>query len=312
MYLKKLPSLNEFVVGRNGNKIYEKLKMLVNYATDPTLFIRCINLIDSIFPGIKNVAITGIKYNACWDKISLPFIVEENGEIIAHVGIIPLEVMLNEKKRHVAAIHGICVKEVFRGRGLFKQLMREALKYIENNFDASLLFTDKPSLYKAYNFTILPEFDFMINSYDINKTDSDLRILSLDNADDLKITQDLLSDHLALSNQMSLINETTIFILDNLNKKIYFSDKLNAIIIYEITNNTLYIKDILTRKQRCLSDFIALIPENYDKIILQFCPDKFSEHTYTSIPARPECGIMVSENFNFSGKYFRYPEPYRC
>jgi GNAT superfamily N-acetyltransferase len=286
--------------------------MLANYATDHTLFVRCINLIDSIFPGIKNVAMAGMKYNACWDKISLPFIVEENDEIIAHVGIIPFELMLNEKIRHVAAIHGICVKEVFRGKGLFKQLMREALNYIEDNFDAALLFTDKPNLYKPYHFTVLPEYDFIINACDINKIDSDLRILSLDNANNLKIMQDLLSDHLPISNQMSLVNETTIFVLDNLNKKIYFSSKLNAIIIYEISNNTLYIKDILTKKQYRLSDIVELIPENYDKIILQFCPDKFSEHTYTPILATPECSIMVSENFNFTGKYFRYPEPYRC
>ena len=286
--------------------------MLANYANDPMLFERCINLIDSIFPGIKSVAMNGIKYNARWDKVSLPFIKENNGEVIAHIGIIPFDLMLNQKKQHVAAIHGICVKEEFRGKGLFKQLMQEVLKYIENNFDASLLFTDKPDLYKPYNFTILPEYDFILNSHNINKADSDLRILSLDNADDLKTMQDLLSDHLPISNQMSLINETTIFVLDNLNKNISFSNKLNAIILYEIINNTLYIKDIITKKQYRLSDIIELIPQNYDKIILQFCPDKFSEHTYTPILATPECSIMVSENFNFEGKYFRYPEPYRC
>jgi hypothetical protein len=220
--------------------------------------------------------------------------------------------MLNQKKQHVAAIHGICVKEEFRGKGLFKQLMQEVLKYIENNFDASLLFTDKPNLYKPYNFSVLPEYNFILNSHNINKADSDLRILSLDNRDDLKTMQDLLSDHLPLSNQMSLINETTIFVLDNLNKNIYFSSKLNAIIIYEITINTLYIKDILAKKQFRLKDIIELIHEKYDKIILQFCPDKFSEHIFTPILATPECSIMVSKSFNFEGKYFRYPEPYRC
>ncbi len=138
--------------------------MLANYATDPILFERCINLIDSIFPGIKNVAMIGIKYNARWDMVSSPFIIEENGEIIAHLGIIPLDIILNQKKLHVAAIHVICVKETSRGKGLFKQLMQEALIYIENNFDASLLFTDQPDLYKRYNFTVLPEYDFIVDA----------------------------------------------------------------------------------------------------------------------------------------------------
>src|ERR1700730_3744815 len=168
-----------------------KCSMLANYVADPTLFERCITLIDSIFPGIKSTAMRGIHYNACWDKVSVPFIIEHQGEIIAHLGVIPFDLMLNEKMRHVAAIHGICVKESFRGKGLFKQLMQEALKYIANNFDAAILFTDKPDLYKPYHFSVLPEYDFILNLPDIHKIDSDLRILSLENANDLKVIQDL-------------------------------------------------------------------------------------------------------------------------
>ncbi len=159
---------------------------------------------------------------------------------------------------------------------------------------------------------MLPEYDFFVNLPDISKADSDLRILSLDNADDLTIILNLVSDHSSLSDQMSIINETTIFILNNLAQKIFYSSKFNAIIIYEIRNNNLYIKDIFAKEQYLLSDIIGLIPENYDKIILQFCPDKFSEYTYTPVLATPEDSIMVSESFNFRGKYFRYPEPYRC
>lgn len=286
--------------------------MLANYATDITLFDRCINLVDSIFPGIKNAAMTGIKYNARWDKISSPFIIEQNGEIIAHLGVIPLDIILNKKKRRVAAIHGICVKESFRGRGLFKQLMQEALIYIENNFDASILFTDQPDLYRRYNFTVLPEYDFTTNIDYTVKMDSDLRTLSLDNPHDLKIMQGLLSDHLPISNQMSLVNETTIFVLDTLDKKIHFSHHLNAIIIYEIIESNLYIKDILSQKQYMVSEIIAVIPESFNKVILQFSPDKFSNELFQPILANPECSIMVSDNFNFKGEFFRYPETHRC
>jgi len=286
--------------------------MLANYAVDPTLFARCIDLIDSIFPGIKKIAITGMKYHACWDKNSSPFIIEEKGEIIAHLGIIPLDIILNRKSIRVAALHGICVKESFRGKGLFKQLMQEALIYIENNFDASLLFTDQPDLYKRYNFTVLPEYDFVVNADDSVKVKTDLRTLSLDNPDDFKIIHRLLSDHLPLSNQMSVINETTIFILDTLDKKIYFSPYLNALIIYEVMLDTLYIKDILSQKKYKLNEMISLIPENFNKVVLQFCPDKFNDQTYTPALSKPECSIMVSENFRFEGKFFRYPETYRC
>jgi len=288
------------------------IAMLANYANDPTLFKRCIRLIDSVFPGVENVAMTGMKYDACWDKISLPFIVEDNGEVIAHLGLIPLELMLNHQKRKVAAIHGICVKPEFRGRGLFKQLMREALTYIANHFSASLLFTDKPDLYHPYHFLVLPEYDYRVNSPGLfQKKKSDLRVLELDNTHDLQIMHDLLANRLPLSKQLSLLNESTIFTLDNLNKKIYFSAQLNAIIIYQIVDQTLYLKDIVAERHYQLNEIIEKIPENFDKIILQFCPDQFNAPT-TPVLANPECSIMVSQDFNFEGEFFRYPEPYRC
>lgn len=286
--------------------------MIANYAADPGLFERCINLLDSIFPGIKNTAINGIKHNAHWDKVSIPFIVENNGIIIAHLGIIPLDIMLNQQQRHVAAVHGICVKEEFRGKGLFKQLMREALHYIKHHFDSALLFTDQPTLYNPYDFTVLPEYDFRINLHSSGNKASDLRSLSLDNRDDLRLIQHLLSSRLPVSNQMGIINETTIFILDNLHKKIFFSKHLNALFLYEVIDSTLYIRDIVSPSEHELNDIIAEIPESFDGIVLQFCPDKFSQHLNTPALAKPECSIMVLGNFKFDGKFFRYPEPYRC
>lgn len=105
-----------------------------------------------------------------------------------------------------------------------------------------------------HNILFAPEYDFIINLYDINKADSDLRILDLDNVNYLKIMQNLFFDHVPLSNQMSLVNETTIFLLTNLNKKIYFSNRLNTIISYDISNNNLYLKDIISQTPHCLSD----------------------------------------------------------
>lgn len=286
--------------------------MLANYATDPTLFIRCMNLIDSVFPGVKNMAITAMKYDACWDKDSTPFLIEENGEIIAHLGVIPLEVMLNHKKHRVAALHGICTKEALRGRGFFKQLMQEAMRYIESNYDTAILFTDQPSLYTPYRFSVLPEYDFVIDSLNIKKVVSDLRLLSLDNVNDLNTIQKLLSNHVPLSNQMSLINESTLFLLNNLTNKLYFSQQLNMVIIFEIKDQCLLIKDILSQRQLAIDEIISILPDDYEKVILQFCPDKFTSHAYTPILAQPDGSIMVLDNFNYEGRFFRYPESYRC
>ncbi len=291
--------------------------MIASYAKDPLLFERCINLINEVFPGCKEFALNGIKYGASWPQESIPFIVEEKGEIIAHAGVWPLTFMLNGNEHHSASIHGVCVKPEHRGKGYFKQLMQETMQYVEDKFDSSVLFTTKPYLYKSYPYkAMLPEYDFVVGEkLKFNQKVSDLRILSVDNANDLNLMHDLLATRLPLSNQFSAINKnaTSLFILNTLHKILHYSEKLNALLVYEIINSTLYIKEIVSPKQYQIPDILEVIPSKFDKIVLQFCPEKFlDEKDYTATLAGPECCIMVSEKFSFNAKYFRYPELYWC
>lgn len=291
--------------------------MIADYTNNPQLFERCINLIDEVFPGCKEFALQGIKYKASWPDGSIPFIVEKDGEIIAHAGVWPLTFMLNGKEHQTASIHGVCVKPEHRGKGYYKQLMQEVMQYVDNHYDSSILFTVKPYLYKSYFYkAMLPEYDFMVSDkIRFNPKNSDLRILSLENSDDLNLVHQLLSNRVPLSNQLSVIhkNGNALFVLNTLHKSLHYSEKLNTIIIFEIINNTLYIKEVVSQKQHQFSDIIELIPTPFDKIILQFCPDNFlDEKDYAPILAGPECCIMVSEKFSFTGKYFRYPELYWC
>lgn len=291
--------------------------MRANYAKDPALFPRCMDLIEEVFPGCKEFARYGEKYNASWKEASTPFIVEKKGEIIAHTGVWPITFILNGKEHRTASIHGVCVKPEHRGKGYFKQLMNEAMEYVNEQFDSSLLFTVKPYLYLHYPYQImLPEYDFVVNEISSgSKIDSDLRLLNLDNPDDLKLMHELISNRVPLSNQLSVQgkNGKSLFILNMMNKPIFYSKKLNALLVYEIKSKSLFIKEIISPQQTDLQDIIGLISEPFDKIILQFCPDRFLDRKdYSPILAMPECCIMVSESFIFKGDNFRFPELYWC
>lgn len=252
-------------------------------------------------------------------------ILKEKDEIIAHAGVWPITFMLNGKEHHSASIHGVCVKISHRGRGYFQQLMQEVMQYVENNFDSSVLFSMKPYLYKKYPYKVmLPEYDFILN--EDNKLNvssyskiSDLRILQWDNSNDLNLIHKLLSNRVPLSNQLGFIHKSgnEIFILNMMNKKIYYSEKLNVLVVYEIIEKTLYLKEIISTNQTHISDVIRLIlgseSTQVEKIIMQFCPDRFlDEKEYSPVLARPECCILTSDTFSFDGKYFRYPELYWC
>jgi GNAT superfamily N-acetyltransferase len=290
--------------------------MIANYAKDPRLFERCINLINEVFPGCKEFALNGMKYQTSWPEVSTPFIIEEQGEVIAHAGVWPITLMLHGKKHHSASIHGVCVKPGHRGKGYFKQLMQEAMHYAEYNFDSYLLFTEKPYLYKNYPYKVmLPEYDFILTQkHESPSIKSDLRVLTLDDPKDLNIVHHLLSARVPLSDSFSIIDTgNTLFVLNTLCKKIYYSEMLNAIIMFEIKDRTLYIMEIISEKQHQLFEIIAMIPGHFDKIILQFYPDKFlDEKDYDAKLAGTVCCVLASSQFPFQGKYFRYPELYYC
>ncbi len=299
--------------------------MIDNYTNNSKLFNDCLALIDEAFPGCKEFALTGMKYNAFWHKASTPFIVKEAGEIIAHAGVWPITFILNGKEHRSASIHGVCVKISHRGKGHYQQLMQEVMQYVTNNFDSSVLFTLKPYLYKKYPYKImLPEYDFILSEKTEFKSNSgsrnsDLKILQWDNPNDLHLIHQLLANRVPLSNQLSIIHENgnAIFILNSMKKNIYYSEKLETLIVYEIFDETLYLKEIISPKQPNIFDVIRLILDyeaiSVNKILIQFCPDRFlDEKEYSPVLARPECCIMTSDTFLFDGKYFRYPELYWC
>ncbi len=290
--------------------------MIADYNRDKNLFERCISFIDEIFPGCKEFALNGMHYGASWPGASIPFIIEDKGKIVAHVGVLPLIVVLNGNNHQTAAIHAVGVNPIHRGKGYFKQLMNEVMTYVKQHYESSFLMTQKPYLFRNYPYTtMLPEYDFLLKKSDFSSKKGDLRELNLDDLDDLALINKLLANRLPLSNQFCLIgkNAITLFILNSMYGKIGYSDRLNTIVLHQVIDNTLYLREIIAQNEHKLSDIIETIPESFSKVILQFCPDRFlNENEYTAVLARPENCVMVSPEFKFNGKYFRYPEIYSC
>ncbi|MGE3319482.1 MAG: GNAT family N-acetyltransferase [Candidatus Berkiella sp.] len=290
--------------------------MIADYNKDKSLFGNCIGFLDEIFPGCKEFALKGIQYGASWPNSSIPFIVEEQGKIVAHIGILPLTITLNNNTHQTAAIHAVGVNPSHRRKGYFKLLMKEVITYVKQNFESSFLMTQKPYLFKNYPYTImLPEYDFLLKESGFSSKKGGLRELNLDHSDDFALLNKLLSERLSLSNQFSILgkNAITLFILNSMHGKIGYSDRLNTMVLYQVIGGALYLREIVSQNEQKLSDIIETIPESFNKVILQFCPDRFlNENEYTAILARPENCVMVSPEFKFNGKYFRYPEVYSC
>ncbi|MBS0288342.1 MAG: GNAT family N-acetyltransferase [Proteobacteria bacterium] len=286
--------------------------MFADYASDPTLYEECLTLLDSCFPGIKTIADKGRTHNAYWDKASIPFIVRQNQQLIAHLGILPFHFIIQGKHYKAAALHGICTKVEFRRKGYFRQLMNEAMQYTSEHYDFSFLFTDQPYLYEPFGFKVVAEYDFI---YDFSfKKDQNLtlRKLDLDNPNDLEIMQSLYLKRQPISNCFGIINEVTVATLNAMHDPVFYIEALNALIIYQIKHEVLYVKDIVCEKSLELNIVLSAISQKFSKVVLQFSPDSFLSPPFKAIKATPECCIMISKDFEMKCPTFRYIESQRC
>ncbi len=285
--------------------------MIKHYADDPALYSQCLTLIDECFPGIKKIADDGRKHNAYWDRISTPYVYYHDKELVGHLGIIPFDFVVNQINVRGAAIHGVCVKEKYRRKGIFTQLMNEALSTIKLQYDFAFLFTDQPELYKQFGFASKIEYDYQVDDLKKSRSEQLLRKLDLENKTDLTLMQDLLLKRKPLSTRFGIVNETVIFTLVALSHPVYYSQEHNVLICYSVNDQTLFLKDIVFATPISLETVCSLIPETYSNVVLQFCPDAFNVKV-TPIKAQPECLIMVSDDFDLGKEPLRYPEPQRC
>jgi GNAT superfamily N-acetyltransferase len=285
--------------------------MLASYKNNASLFERCMALIDKVFPGCKAMAKRGDEYGAAWSEVSTPFIIEEGGAIIAHLGVIPIDFTLNGKAQKVAAFHGICVDPAHRGKGLFKQLMGEAFDYCAGRFDSTILFTDKPELYFSFGFKVKEESNFVRSiKHNCAKVDT-LKILNFDDKDDLNLLKDFLNNHIPLSKHVN-VEENTLFILNMLDKPCYYSKDLGLILSYSVANEMLTLEYVMAKQKVSLEDIAALIPNKFNKVSVKFYPDMFNDSDFTPVLADTDGKIMVLDTFEYKDSKFRYPEPFRC
>lgn len=277
------------------------------------LYETCLSLIDSCFPGIKRLADEGKRYDAHWDKVSTPFVYFVEEKLVGHIGLIPFQLTINGQLHQAAAVHGVCVKESFRRRGIFNALMQEAMLYVKQHYDLAFLFTDQAWLYEPFGFKKIDEFDFLLeDTFTPNTQHHILRKLNVAEPTDLNLMHDLVLRRLPVSHRFGIVKEQVIFTLDALSKPIYYSDLHQVLIAYKVKDETLYVKDIVFTQPPDLHEILALIPERYSQVVLQFCPDSFKRFNFKPIKAIPEDFIMVSANFDLGTAPLRFPETGRC
>ena len=117
-----------------------------------------LNLLEESFPGIKANILRCQVLGFPWS--SRPFIKEDRGEILSHVGVMEYPLLLDGRQVVVAALHAICTKATHRGQGFASELIQEALKWAKERYEFVILFTGIPEFYEKLSFHYIQEYRF--------------------------------------------------------------------------------------------------------------------------------------------------------
>lgn len=284
--------------------------MHASYAKDSELFLRTINLIDSVFPGAKRMIMKGQEFGANWQAASIPFLIERNNELIAHLSIVPIDIEINHVHYQTAALHAICVKPKFRGQGHFTSLMQEALEYIQTHFDSTCLFTETPTLYQPFGYHVVQQYDFVVKNTEMITAKNGLRPLYLEQPEDLRLFKRLLRERIIHNPQFN-VNHETLYILNSLDMKFYYIEHLDAVIVYK-GHHTFYIQDIISRMPVALSEILKALPKNRHEYVLQFYSSTCIDLPYQTIRSKNKGVFMACSRFTMPEGKFRWSEMARC
>lgn len=130
---------------------------------DPRRRAALLALLDDGFPGLAARIEAGRAAGFDWDAVTEPFVVEEDGVPVAHVGVIAHRAALAGRVVEVAGVHAVCVRGDRRGRGLARRALDEALAWADARFPLAKLGTDVPAVYAPHGFVARPLHRFHVD-----------------------------------------------------------------------------------------------------------------------------------------------------
>lgn len=277
-----------------------------------------LNLLEESFPGIKANILRCEGMGFPWK--SKPFFKDENGELISHVGFLDYPITIDGKMHKAGALHAICTKQAYRGRGFASELIQEALNWAEKEYEFIILFTEIPKFYEKLSFRYIQEYRFHLVC---KRPKGSQPLLPVVSPQHNALFLNCYHNHISTSNRLWVKDEgdiasfNTLFATYPAYWSLHYSPSLNGIISYELKGNTLHLFDVIASSIPSLDTILDHLPKAIDEIYFYFSPDRLTDAAIAEpLPYRNELGDF-SGYFMVHGKWphvqpFMIPPLSRC
>ncbi|MDA1758650.1 GNAT family N-acetyltransferase [Bacillus cereus] len=267
-------------------------------------------LFEEVF-GITTQTLNDFSDKGYWDDTykALSFLQED--KVIANVAAFSLPLLINGEKINAAGIQSVMTHPNHRRQGLMKQLFSKMIEEIDEQYECALLFTENPELYKPFGFQIVQEY-LMKVSYE-NKSDKDSQLKKLDfyNEEDRQLIHEMIENGQRLSNTFSTLNYRSSFYLNmydsTWNENLYYSEKLDALIVFTIENQKLKLYGVFAPVLPILDELCKEISGEFMEIEFYFCPDQLGIDDVQYIELQSSKYLMVRSDKELDFKGYKFP-----
>lgn len=234
------------------------------------------------------------------DPTSMPFgYFDENGACAANFSAFSMPMMIDGRLVRAAGFQSGAVRPEWRGRGLYRDLMKRAFGWSdEQGFELGLLLTDKPALYEPYGFRILPQHRFSGLPPAEAKPVGPARALSISNPDYLALVMRLLRERTPVSLSFAVAAQAEMFLLNSCfdtDIRLAYLDQFEAIVAWKSDEASFQLLDIAGKSIPPLSAILAALHLRPGRIEVCFPPDRLDWQgtpepfqSYTSLMIRGE------------------------
>ncbi|MCI0339393.1 MAG: GNAT family N-acetyltransferase [Acidobacteria bacterium] len=287
--------------------------MKLSFSDDPALSERLFDLLDAVFPGIRQVAQTARVLGASWESVSTPFICFEGDRAVSHVGVIELSLILMGRTVTVGSIHGVATHPDYRRRGFFRQIMKDVLQYCASSYETLILTTEHPEYFQLFGFRVVGEHLFTVRCETPGGA-AGFRIINPQDDSDVALLHRLLETREPVSNVVGVVNEKAVFCFNEGWRPLYYSADLDVIVCLELEGTRLKLFDIVGPAVPSLAVLLERIPQRLDEVAICFSPDRLevkAEATPYLLDHDGPSYLMARGPFAAEGQAFTLPRSAR-
>ena len=240
------------------------------------------------------------------DPTCRPFAVfDATGACIASVEVLALPLILDGCACEAAAIRSVAVAEAWRGHGLFRTLMAEALAWCDATFAGpALLYTAESSLYERFGFRDVPQHKVVgaapavdalpaVDAVPAVDAKGDLRRLALARPADVALIKRLLEARAPVSDHVAVTGGAAVFMTQvaaDDTMDLDYAGSLDALVVSRQSAKNLMLVDIVAPVIPALAKVLAVLGRSVDRAEILFPADKLA---WSGRVKRDDTGLMI-------------------